>query len=114
MLKPADPSPQPPEPPIGDLVHQLIDDAKAYARAEVGLVKAIAASKGKAITLPLGLFAAALFIAMAAINALAIGLVIALSKFIGPLAAGLVGMLIFAAIAGALGWFGYQRLKRAL
>jgi len=114
MLKPADPGPQPPEPPIGDLVHQLIDDGKAYARAEIGLVKAIAASKGKAVAVPLGLFAAALFIVMAAINALAVGVVIALSKFIGPLAAGFVGMLIFAATAGALGWFGYQRLRRAL
>lgn len=114
MLKPADPSPQPPEPPIGDLVHQLIDDAKAYARAEVGLVKTIAASKGKAVAVPLGLFGAALFIVMAAINALAVGVVIALSKFIGPLAAGVVGMLIFAGIAGALGWFGYQRLRKAL
>ena len=31
---------------------------------------------------------------------------------IGPLAAGLVGMLIFAGIAGGLGWYGAERLRR--
>ena len=37
MLKPADPGPQPPERPIGELVHELIEQGKDYARAEVGL-----------------------------------------------------------------------------
>ena len=37
-----------------------------------------------------------------------------LAQFIGPLAAGFVGLLIFAAIAGGLGWYGYQRLRRDL
>jgi hypothetical protein len=38
----------------------------------------------------------------------------ALSTYIGPLAAGFVGMLIFAAVAGGLGWYGYERLRRDL
>ena len=114
MLKPADPSPPPPERPVGELVHELIEDGKAYARAEIGLYKTIAAAKGKAFAIPAGLFAVALFVAMAALNALAVGVVIALAKFIGPLAAGVVGLLIFAAIAGLLGWVGYIRLRRAL
>ena len=33
-------------------------------------------------------------------------MVIALATFIGPLAAGLVGLLIFAGVAGGLGWYG--------
>jgi hypothetical protein len=49
---------------------------------------------------------------MAALNALAVGVVIALETFIGPLAAGFVGMLIFAAIAGLLAWAGYNRVRR--
>jgi hypothetical protein len=114
MLKPADPGPPPPERPVGELVHELIENGKAYARAEIGLVKAIAAAKGKAIAIPAALFAAALFIAMAAINALAVGVVLALETFIGPLAAGFVGMLIFAAVAGLLGWAGYAKLRRDL
>jgi hypothetical protein len=114
MLKPADPGPPPPERPVGELVHELIENGKAYARAEIGLGKAIAAAKGKAIAIPAALFAAALFIAMAAINALAVGVVLALETFIGPLAAGFVGMLIFAAVAGLLGWAGYAKLRRDL
>ena len=92
MLKPVDPPP-PPERPIGELVHELIENGKAYARAEFDLYKAIAAAKGKALAIPAALFAVA---------------------FICTLAAGFVGMLIFAGIAGLLGWAGYQKLRRDL
>ena len=114
MLKPADPGPPPPERPVGELVHELIEDGKAYARAEIGLLKAIAAAKGRALALPAALFAAAFVFALAAVTALAVGVVNALATLIGPLAAGFVGLLIFAAIAGALGWYGYERLRRTL
>ena len=114
MLKPADPGPPPAERPVGELVHELIEEGKAYARAEIGLYKAIAAAKGKALALPVGLFVAALLIGMTAMTALAVVVVVALATLIGPLAAGFVGMLIFAAIAGLLGWYGYSRLKQDL
>jgi protein-S-isoprenylcysteine O-methyltransferase Ste14 len=114
MLKPVNPGPQPPERPIGELVHELIDNGKAYARAELDLYKAIAAAKGKALAIPAAMFVAAFTCILAAVTALALGVVIALETFIGPLAAGFVGMLIFAAIAGLLGWAGYQRLRRDL
>jgi hypothetical protein len=113
MLKPVEP-PQPPERPVAELVGQLIDEGKAYARAEIDLVKAIAAAKGKALVIPAAMFGAAFICALAAITALAVGVVIGLAKFIGPLAAGFIGMLIFAAIAGGLGWYGAERLKRVL
>ena len=113
MLKPADPGPNV-ERPIGELVHQLVEDGKAYARAELGVAKAIAASKGKALAIPLAMFGAALLFALAAISALALGMVLALARFIGPLAAGFIGMAIFAAIAGGLAWYGVQRLRRDL
>jgi hypothetical protein len=114
MLKPADPAPPPPERPVGELVSELIEDGKTYARAEIGLAKAIAAAKGKALALPAALFGIAFVCALAAVTALALGIVIALETFIGPLAAGFIGMLIFAAVAGLLGWYGYQRLRRDL
>jgi hypothetical protein len=114
MLKPADPGPPPPERPVGELVHELIEDGKAYARAEIGLVKTIAAAKGTTLALPAALFGAAFLFALAAITALAVGVVEALATLIGPLAAGFAGLLIFAGIAGALGWYGYERLRRAL
>ena len=112
MLKPADPGPPPPERPVGELVHELIEDGKAYARAEFDLVKAIVAAKGRALAIPAAMFGIAFICAFAAITALAVGVVIALSTFIGPLAAGFIGMLIFAAIAGLLGWYGYNKLMR--
>jgi hypothetical protein len=114
MLKPADPGPSQPERPIGELVQKLIEECKAYARAEVGLAKAIAAAKGKALILPAILFGLAVIFALAAVTALAVGLVIGLAKFIGPLVAGFLGLLIFAGRAGAVGGGGAARARRAL
>jgi hypothetical protein len=114
MLKPVDPGPPPPERPIGELVHELIDEGKAYARAEIDLAKAIVDAKAKALALPAALFATAFIVALAAVTALAVGAVLALARYIGPLAAGFIGMLIFAAIAGGLAWYGAERLRRDL
>jgi hypothetical protein len=119
MLKPVDPpladstragSPAG-ERPVGELVHQLIEDGKAYARAEFALVKAMASAKASALALPAALFGAAFVCLLAAVTALAVGVVLALAKFVGPLLAGVAGLLIFAAIAGGLVWFALGRLK---
>ena len=59
MLKPVEPTP-PPERPIGELVHELVEEGKAYARAELDLAKAIAAAKAKALALPAGVLVGAL------------------------------------------------------
>lgn len=113
MLKPPEPTPAP-ERPIGELVHELVEESKAYARAEADLAKTIALAKAKALALPAGLLIAALFVAMAALDALAVGVVLALATLIGPLLAGIVGLLIFAAIAGGLAWWGIERARSAL
>ena len=112
MLKPVEPTP--PERPIGELVHELVEEGKGYARAELGLAKAIAAAKARALALPAALFGIAFILALVAVTALAVGIVLALTKFIGPLLAGFVGFLIFAAIAGLLGWMAADRVSRAL
>jgi lysozyme family protein len=115
MLKPADQADPPDEErSVGDLVHQLVEEGKAYAKAEIGLAKAIATAKGKALALPAALFGAAFILALAAITALAVGVVLALAKFLGPLLAGIAGLVIFAAIAGGLAWYGAQRVKQVL
>lgn len=113
MLKPAEPPP-PPERPIGELVHELVEEGKAYARAEIDLAKAIASAKGKALIIPAALFGAAFILALAAVTALAVGVVMALAKFVGPLLAGVIGLLIFAALAGLCGWIGASRARNAL
>jgi hypothetical protein len=111
MLKPADPQP---ERSVGELVHELVEEAKAYARAEIDLAKAIARAKAKALILPAILFGAAFVCALAAVTALAIGVVAALARYTGPALAGVVGLLIFAAVAVGLGWYGAKRLRDEL
>lgn len=114
MLKPADPQQSPPERPVGELVHDLIEDGKAYARAELGVAKAIATAKAKAVALPAGLLGAAFALVQAAITALAVGVFAALYWAFGPLLAGVVAFLIFSALAGGLAFYAVKRLQRDL
>jgi hypothetical protein len=97
--------------PIGELVHELIEDGKAYARAELGVVKAIAAAKVNAFKQPAMLFGAAFVLLLASISALAWGVAAGLATMIGPLGGGLVAFLLFAAVAGGLVWYGIQKLR---
>lgn len=100
--------------PIGELVQELIEDGKAYARAEADVVRAILTSKVKAAKTPSILFGTALLLLLAAVVGLAVGVALALATLIGPLAGGFVTFLLFAAVAGALGWFGARRLREDL
>jgi hypothetical protein len=117
VLKP--PSEQEPIPgdsdrPVGELVHELIEDGKAYARAELEHAKAIAATKANALKLPAILFAIAFLFAIAAFVALVVGIANGLATLIGPLAGGIVACLFFATVAGGLGWYGVKRLREDL
>jgi hypothetical protein len=90
------------EAPIGELVGRLIDQGKNYARAEVGLAKAIASAKVETIKLPALLLAAALLFVIAGVVTFCITIALALATLIGPLAGGLVATLIAFGIAGGL------------
>ena len=117
MLKPpseSDAAPGDNDRPVGDLVHELIEDGKAYARAEVGLVKAMASAKANALKLPGILFVVAFLLSIAAIVALAVGVAMALATLIGPLGGGVAACLIFLAIGGGLAWYGVKRLREDL
>jgi hypothetical protein len=115
MLKRSEQSPPPhPERPVGELVHQLIEDGKAYARAEAEVAKAIATAKGKALALPAALLGAALLVAQAAVTVLAVAVFGALQWAIGTILAGLAAFLIFAAIAGGLAWYAVKRVRQDL
>lgn len=117
MLKPAEP-PMQPEPgserPIGELVSQLLDEGKAYAKAEIGLAKAIASAKAGIFKVPAILFGTALLLAQAAVTVLAVALFHGLAPLMGPVLAGLVAFVIFAAIAGGLAWYGAEMIRRQL
>ena len=116
MLKPPNEPEEAPDNdrPVGQLVHELIEDGKAYARAEFEVVKAIATTKANALKVPAILFGVAFLLALAAITALAVGVAMGLATLIGPLAGGIVAFLLFAAVAGGLGWYGAKRLREDL
>lgn len=118
MLKPVDQGGSAPkgEPqrPIGELVHQLVEDGKAYAQAEVGVVQAIATAKAKALAWPAGLFLAALIVVQSAVTIFALGVFAALVLFMPAVLAGVVTALIFAGIAGLLAWLGVSKLRELL
>ena len=113
MLKPAKeamPDPED-EPPIGEIVHQLIDQGKAYAKAEVDLAKAQALAKAAALKAPAILLFSALLFAQAAVTVLAVTVAMTLAPLIGPLGGGLVAVLIAGGTAALLAWLGVQKLK---
>ena len=113
MLKPAKDAPPEPgdEQPIGELVHQLIDEGKAYAKAEVDLARAQALAKAAALKVPAILLFSALLFAQAAVTVLAVTIALTLAPMIGPLGGGLVAVLIAGGAAALLGWLGVQKLK---
>lgn len=114
MLKPGEVPPSGADRSIGELASQLIDDGKAYARAELDLAKAIAAEKGRMAAIGVGLLVVALFVAMAGLNALCVAVFVAIAYHLGPLLGGLITFVIVCAIAGGLGWLGWVKLRDAL
>ena len=113
MLKPADVPPASSERPVGDLVHQLVEDGKAFARAEIDVAKAIATDKASAYKVPAILIAGALFVLQSAVTALAVAVCLWLVPMIGPLLAGLVAFILFGAIAGLMVWVGLRKIREA-
>ena len=90
------------EKPIGELFGQLIDEGKAYAKAELGLVKAMAEAKAEGARKPALLGAAALLFVIAGVVVLSMTLALALATLIGPLAGGLIAALFTFGIAYGL------------
>ena len=99
------------ERPIGELFGQLIDDGKAYAKAELGLARANAEVKVDQYKWPAALLFGALLFGQAAVTVLAVTVALSLSTLIGPLAGGLVAVLFAAGMAYLLYWLAMARLK---
>jgi hypothetical protein len=114
MLKPREPMPEPEdEQPIGEVVHQLIDEGKAYAKAEVELAKVQALAKAAEFKLPAILLFGALLFAQAAVTVLAVTIALALAPSIGPLGGGLIAVMVAGGTAALLAWLAMQRLNGA-
>src|SRR5687767_1592586 len=95
MLKPANEPMQggDEERPIGEIVSQLVDEGKAYAKAELALARAEAEAKVVAYKVPAALLFGALLFAQAAVTVLAVTVALAMATLVGLLAGGLVGVL---------------------
>jgi hypothetical protein len=112
MLKPTGPIPPGGERPIGEIVSDLVDEGKAFARAEFNLAKTVATARASRLKTPLILLTAALFVGMAALNALAVAIFIVLAMAMTPILAGLLAFILIAGVAALLGWLGIQKLRK--
>lgn len=108
----AGPSTVPPgsDRPIGEILGDLVEDGKAYARAELDVVKAIASDKASGFKVPFILFGAALLLAMAALNAFAVAVFVMLALLMKPLLAALAAFLLIGGTAALLAWLGAKKL----
>ena len=88
--------------PLGELFGKLIDEGKAYARAELGLVKAEVEAKAEGARKPALFGAASLMFLIAGVVVLCMTLALALATLVGPLAGGLIASLITFGIAYGL------------
>ena len=100
------------EKPIGELFGRLIDEGKAYARAELGLARATAEAKAEAAKKPVLLGAAALLFLIAGVVVLCMTMALALATLVGPLAGGLLATLITFGIAYGLFLWAMQEARK--
>ena len=99
---------------IGELATQLVDDAKAYARTEFDLLKAIASEKAKSLKVAAIFFGAALLVAIGAMTALSVAVFAGLATIMNPVLAGIAAFVLIGAVAGLIAWAGVAKLKDAL
>lgn len=99
---------------VGDLVHRLVEDGKTYAKAEVNYYKTVGTERGKALVTPAILGVLALLFVLGAFGALCATLFVALAGVMKDWLAGLLTVVILAAIAGVLGYLAYSKGKAAV
>ena len=113
MLKRVEATPpdyEPRDESIGELFTRLVEDGRAYARAELDLVKQIArhrAAKAKTGAILLGVGVTLL---LCSLTALVLALVLGLATLIGPFGAGMVVFLVLAVAGGLLARAGAKGL----
>lgn len=97
-------------PSLGSLFSRAVEEARAFAQAEVALLRAkvgerVADYKWVAIYL-----AAALVIGLSTVTALLVGLILTVATLVGPGLATLIVVLLALALAGLLAWLGIGHL----
>ncbi len=97
---------------IRTLVGRLIDDGKAYAKAEIDLARLrvegeVVGYRRAAILASIGMV-----FGMAAIVCLCLTLVLSLADALGPLIGGLLATVLVGAVAGILIFLGYRSVVK--
>ena len=100
----------PAETSIADLAHQLVEDGRAVARAEINLYREIALYRANKAKTGMAAIAAGALLALAGLIALLVMLAIGLAFHVGPFGAGLLVAGIAAVLAFVLIRFGVARL----
>jgi|GEM_PF-736758 len=95
---------------IGALVSRLMEDGRAYARAELDLVKRIAAHRAGKAKSGAMLVGIGITLLLCSLTALVLALVLGLATLIGPFAAGMAVFLVFAIAGGLLARSGAKGL----
>lgn len=87
---------------VGTLVHQLIDDGRAYAAAEIDVLRVTATARVRTARSAIVMGVAAIFIAQAGLTVLVVALGVMLAWFVGPGWGMLIAALLALGIAGAM------------
>lgn len=98
---------------IAALASRLVEDGKAYARAEIGYAKAAATERVRAAKTGAIFLVVALVLAHGALIALFVGAVLALATLVGPLWATVIVVLAACAIAAVLAKIGISHFQAA-
>ena len=105
------PAQEPEEESIGDLFGRLVDDGRAYARAELDVLRQIARHRAARARNGLILLAVGGVLLLTALIALVLGLVLGLATLIGPVLAGLAMAAVLAGIGYGLIRYGTSGLR---
>jgi hypothetical protein len=97
---------------LRDLAGRVIDNTKAYVRAEVALVKQTAITKASQAAVPAALIVAEIVLVQAAVTVLAAALGLWLGHWLGLAGGFAVAALIGLALSGLLVWIAVERIRR--
>jgi len=99
---------------LGTVVGRVVEDAKAYARAEVTLWKTVASTRGSQAGIAAGLAVGAVIIALSAVTALLVGAILSLRPIMGPGWATLLVVVVAFVVAGILAKVALSSFKRVI
>lgn len=95
----------------GELARRLMEDGESFAKARVSLYRELAIYRATQLRAPAILFIVALVLGSCSILAVILGLVLALTPYVGGLLAGLIVGVSALAIAGLLALIGRNKLR---